>query len=84
MTIKPLAKNIIIKTISEQKTESGIILPDSEKKSEKGEVVAVGDEVAQLKAGDKIIFKKYGPEEIEFEREKYLICEEDDVLAVIE
>jgi chaperonin GroES len=75
-------------------TESGIMLPDSGKeRPSQGTVVAVGpgkrNEKGEIipmsvKAGDVVLFKKYGPDEIEMNGEKYLVGDEDDVLAVIE
>ena len=49
------------------------------KKNEKGEVMPTS-----VKVGDKILFKKYGPDEIEIDGKKYLVGDEDDVLAIIE
>lgn len=94
--LKPLNDRVVVKPLKEDEvTKSGIILPDTveKEKSEKGEVVAVG--VGRLldngirapmpvKVGDKILFKKYSPDEIKIEKETYLILEERDILAIIE
>jgi len=94
--LKPLYDNIVIKPLEkEEKTKSGIILPDSEtkEKPERGEVIAVGDgkikdngEIQKLtvKIGDKVLFKNYIPSEIELEDKKYLILRESDILAILE
>ncbi|MBU1160446.1 MAG: co-chaperone GroES [Patescibacteria group bacterium] len=95
MNLKPLHSNVIVKPITEDKTtKSGIVLPDTvdKEKPEKGEVVAVGagklldnGQRAQMsvKVGDKIMFKKYSPDEIKVEDKEYLIISEDDILAII-
>ena len=93
---KPLSNHIFIEPLSQEKaTKSGIVLPENAEKEKPmlGKVTAVGpgkinekgDRIAMsVKVGDKILFKKYGPDEIEVEGKKYLVGDEDDVLAVIE
>ncbi|MCD6097082.1 co-chaperone GroES [bacterium] len=96
VSLRPLGNHIIVKPIKEDRaTKAGIVLPDTaeEEKPEKGEVIAVGPgkilengkrQTPDLKVGDKIIFKKYSPDEIKVDDVEYLVLEEDDVLAVIE
>lgn len=96
MKIKPLADYILIEPFSqEEKTESGIFLPQTaeKEKPEQGKVIAVGPGrktssgkviPVDVKVGDKVIFTKYGPTEIEIDEKKYLVAREDDILAVIE
>jgi chaperonin GroES len=95
MNIKPLYSNLIVKPIKEDEvTKSGIIIPDTidKEKPENGEVVAVGDgkilengqrSPMSVKVGDKVMFKKYSPDEIKIEEEDYLVLNEDDILAII-
>lgn len=89
MSIKPLADRVLIKPAdAEEKTASGIIIPDSAKeKPLKGEVIAVGqgtkDEEMVLKEGDKVLYGKYAGTEIELDDTKYLIMRQSDVLAII-
>ena len=89
MSIKPLADRVLIKPAdAEEKTASGIIIPDSAKeKPLKGEVIAVGkgtkDEEMVLKAGDQVLYGKYAGTEIELNDTKYLIMRQSDVLAII-
>lgn len=89
MNIKPLADRVLVKpAAAEEKTVSGIIIPDSAKeKPLKGEVIAVGngtkDEEMVLKAGDTVLYSKYAGTEIELEGEKYIIMRQNDVLAII-
>lgn len=89
MNIKPLADRVLIKpAAAEEKTVSGIIIPDSAKeKPLKGEVIAVGngtkDEKMELKAGDTVLYGKYAGTEIELEGEKFIIMRQNDVLAII-
>jgi len=95
MNIKPISDHILIEPISqEEKTKSGIFLPDTieKEKPEQGKVVAVGPGKIQdgklipleIKEGDMVLFKKYGPDEIKVEEKEYLIAKEEDILAIIE
>ena len=95
MNIKPLSNNIFIETIEEAKmTKSGIVLPEtSENKPIKGKIAAVGPgKLGQngeripmsVKVGDTVLFKKYGPDELEIDGKKYLVGNEEDILAVID
>ena len=96
MTIKPLSDHILIEPAKEEeKTKSGIFLPDTAQKDrpEEGTIIAIGSgkktddgKIVPLsvKPGDKVLFTKYGPTEIKVEGKEYLIAREDDVIAVIE
>jgi len=89
MIIKPLGNRILIKkTIIEEKTKSGIVLPDTVKKEQPtiGEVVAVGDgeKVNAIKEKERIIYSKYAGTEIENGGEILILLNMDDVLAKIE
>ncbi len=92
--LKPLGDRVVIELVEqEQKTSSGIVLPDSAKeKPQEGRVVAVGsgrvtdngEKVAlEVKEGDSIIFSKYAGTEVKYEGKEYLILRESDILAVI-
>ncbi|MDR1645251.1 MAG: co-chaperone GroES [Tannerellaceae bacterium] len=89
MIIKPLADRVLIRpAAAEEKTMSGIIIPDSAKeKPLKGEVIAVGngtkDEEMALKPSDLVLYGKYAGTEIELDGEKYLIMRQSDILAII-
>jgi len=93
MKIKPLADNILIRSLAEKKTPSGIVIPDTAKeKPQEGKVVAVGPGRTedgklikpQVKKGDKVIYKKWGGNEIKVEGKEYLIVKEEDILAILE
>ena len=96
MKIKPLADHILIEPIEEgEKTESGILLPESaeKEKPQEGKVIAVGPGrktssgkiiPVDVKVGDRVIFTKYGPTEVEIDDKKYLIAKEEDILAIVE
>jgi chaperonin GroES len=89
MKVKPLDDRLLIKPLEpESKTSGGIIIPDTAKeKPIMGEVVAVGsDEDLQnlIKVGDKVIFAKYGGEEITIDGKEYRIIQRSDVLAIVE
>lgn len=92
--LKPLGDRVVIRVLEqEEKTASGIFLPDTAKeKPSRGEVIAVGsgkllDDGKRLaldvKVGDKIIFSKYAGTEVKFEGTDYLIVSERDILAII-
>jgi chaperonin GroES len=94
MNIKPLADRVIVKALpTEEKTKSGIIMPDTAKeKPQEGEVVAVGPGryekkgnriEMEVKVGDRVIYSKYAGTEIKSDGEEYLILKEMDILAII-
>ena len=95
-TIQPLADRVLIKpeSMGDEKSPSGIIIPDTARKEkpERGVVVAVGagkrDErgaliPTSLKAGDVVIFSKYGYDEVKIDDEDFYIIAESGILAVI-
>ena len=96
MNLKPLSNHLFIESVVENKTtKSGIVLPDTAEKEKpiQGKVVAVGpgklnDKGERMpmsvKIGDVVLFKKYGPDEIEIEGKKYLVGEETDILAIVD
>ncbi|MFA8439346.1 co-chaperone GroES [Pueribacillus sp. YX66] len=92
--LKPLADRVLIETVeSEEKTASGIVLPDSAKeKPQEGRVIAVGTGRVsdngeriplEVSEGDKVIFSKYSGTEVKFDGKEYLILRESDILAVM-
>lgn len=96
MNLKPLSNRLFIEPIEEEKTtKSGIVLPETAEREKpiKGKVISAGpgklsDKGERMpmsvKVGDTVLFKKYGPDEIEIEGKKYLVAEEEDILAIIE
>ena len=95
MKIIPLDDRVLIEPMTrEEKTSSGIILPDTAEKErpEQGKVVSVGPGKMSpegkrvpldIKKGDIVLFTKYGPNEVKIEHKDYLIARQDDILAVI-
>jgi len=89
MSIKPLADRVLVKPVpAEERTVSGIIIPDSAKeKPLKGEVIAVGngtkDEEMVVAVGNTVLYGKYAGTELEWEGEKYLIMKQSDILAIV-
>lgn len=89
VNIKPLADRVLVQPANaEQKTTSGIIIPDTAKeKPQRGVVVAVGegkkDEPMTVKVGDTVLYGKYSGTEISFEGVDYLIMREADILAIV-
>ena len=89
MKIKPFADRVLIEPAeAEQKTASGIIIPDTAKeKPQRGKVVAVGkgtkDHEMTVKVGDNVLYGKYSGTEIEFDGTKYMIMKESDIYAII-
>ena len=87
--IKPLADRVLVEPLAaEQKTASGIIIPDTAKeKPQRGKIIAVGkgikDEPMELKVGDEVLYGKYAGTEITVEGKDYLMMRQSDVLAVV-
>ncbi len=95
MSFRPLYDRVLIKRVdAEQKTSSGLIIPDAAKeKPMEGEVVAVGNgrrnddgttAEMSLSVGDRILFGKYTGDEVKLDGVEHLILKEEDVLAVVE
>jgi chaperonin GroES len=95
MKLKPLQDRVIVKqSQAEEKTASGILLPDSaQEKPTKGKVIAAGpgkrDDQGKpmtlnVKAGDEVFYGKYAGTEVEVEGEKFVILRESDILGVLE
>lgn len=95
MKLIPLEDRVIVEPITEEeKTKGGIYLPETvdKEKPEQGTVVSVGPgkmldsgkrAPMDIKVGDKVVFTKYGPDEIKVEGKKYLIVRQGDILAII-
>ena len=87
--IKPLEDRVIVKPEeAEEKTASGIIIPDSAKeKPQKGTVVAVGegtkDVTMQVNVGDVVLYGKYSGTELSIDGTDYLIMKQSDILAIV-
>ncbi|MBW7927236.1 MAG: co-chaperone GroES [Fimbriimonadaceae bacterium] len=92
--LKPLGDKVVVKVMeSEAKTASGIYLPDTaKKKPQEGEVVAVGNgrildngerNALTVKVGDRVLFSKYGGNEVTVDGQDFTILDEDQVYAVI-
>ncbi|ACV57438.1 MULTISPECIES: co-chaperone GroES [Alicyclobacillus] len=93
--LKPLADRVVVRPVErEEKTASGIFLPDNAKeKPQEGEVIAVGpgklDEkgnrvAMEVKVGDRVIYSKYAGTEVKVNNEELLILRESDILAIVE
>ncbi len=89
LNVTPLHDRVIIKpAAAEEKTSSGLIIPDTAKeKPQRGVVVAAGtgkkDEPVTVKTGDTVLYGKYAGTEIQVEGDDYLIMRESDILAII-
>lgn len=89
VNIKPLADRVIVEVSpAEEKTASGLIIPDTAKeKPQRGTVVAIGtgkkDEPLTVKVGDTVLYGKYSGTEISVEGRDFLIMRESDIFAVI-
>ena len=95
MKLKPLGDRVLVKPIEvEERTKSGIVLPDTAKeKPQQGRVLAVGQGrlldngqtvPLQVKEGDRVLYSKYSVTEVKIENEEYLVLSERDILAIIE
>jgi len=93
--IRPLQDRVIVKRIeAEEKTASGIIIPDTAKeKPQEGEIIAVGPGKVldngtkvelSVKPGDRVLFSKYAGTDVKIDGNEYLIMREDDILGIIE
>ncbi|MBN2611715.1 MAG: co-chaperone GroES [Bacteroidales bacterium] len=87
--IKPLADRVVIEPKeAEEKTASGLIIPDSAKeKPQKGTIVATGpgtkDEKMEVKSGDTVLYGKYAGTEISIDGKDFLIMRQSDILAIV-
>ncbi len=96
MMIKPLGDHVLVKPVKEEEvTASGIVLPDTVDKEKKmeGKIIAIGPgkrldtgERASMdvSVGQKVLFKKWGGDEVDVDGEEHKIISEDDILAIIE
>ena len=93
--IKPLSDHILLEPLREERKKGGIILPDTidKERPEKGKVIAVGPGKLnkdgkrvpiEVKKGQTVLFKKYGPDEIKIDNKEYLIAREEDILAILD
>ncbi|MBI1757513.1 MAG: co-chaperone GroES [Fimbriimonas ginsengisoli] len=93
-SLKPLGDKVVVQlTEKEDKTASGIYLPDSaQKKPQEGKVIAVGTgrvldsgerNKPSVKAGDRVLFSKYGGNEVTIEGQEYTILDEDQIYAIL-
>ncbi len=89
VSLKPLADRVLVEVApAEEKTASGIIIPDTAKeKPQRGKVVAVGngkkDEPMTVKVGDTVLYGKYSGTEVTIDGKEYLIMRESDIFAVV-
>lgn len=92
--IKPLFDNVLVKPLeAEEKTASGILLPETAKeKPQIGQVMAVGPGAVndkgqtvkmQIKVGQKVMYKKWGGNEVKVGMEEWMLVEQKDILAVV-
>lgn len=94
MKIKPLQDRVLLKAVeAEEKTASGIILPESAKeKKQEAEVIAVGPGKVKdgklieptIKVGDLVLYPKYSGDDIKIDGEEYTLIEEEKILAIVE
>ncbi len=92
-SIKPLGDRVLVQAdVAEEKTSSGIIIPDTAKeKPQQGTVIAVGAGRVEngvkiemsVKKGDKVLYGKYAGTEITLDGQEYLIMRESDIMGVI-
>ena len=95
MRLKPLGDRVVVKpSEAEDQTKSGLFIPDTAKeKPQKGEVVAVGEGKfddsgkrvpMDVKAGDTVVFSKYGGQDFKIDDVEYKILRADDIYAIVE
>jgi chaperonin GroES len=92
--LKPLGDKVVVQVVEqEEKTASGIFLPDTaKKKPQEGKVIAIGDgrtldsgekNALSVKVGDRVLYSKYGGNEVNIDGEDYLILDEDQIYAIL-
>ena len=88
--LRPLGANVVVRADAvEEKTKSGIFIPDtaSKEKPMQGKVIAVGpgkkDEPMEVKVGEEVLYGKYAGTEVTVEDKKYLIVKQSDILAIL-
>lgn len=96
MQLRPLGDRVVVKSLAQDEvSKSGIILPETvdKERPERGEIIAIGpgrllDSGARapmaVKVGDRVVFKKYSPDEVKIDDVEYLVISESDIMAVIE
>lgn len=96
MTIKPLGDKVVVRPAArEEATKTGLLLPETADKDrpEKGEVIAVGPgkllengqrAAMNVKAGDTVLFRKYGPDDFKLDGEEVLVMSESDIIGIVE
>lgn len=96
MNLRPLGDNIIVKPLAKEEiSKAGIILPDTvdKEKPEQGEVMAIGPGkmldngqrgAMDIKVGNKVIFKKYSPDEFKLDGQEVLVLSQSEVIAILE
>lgn len=95
MDFRPLGDRVVLKRIeAEQKTASGIIIPDTaQEKPQQGEIAAVGagarDDSGKIvplevKVGDIVLFGKWSGTEIKLDGQEYLVMKESDIIGIVE
>ncbi|NLK97702.1 co-chaperone GroES [Defluviitalea saccharophila] len=94
MKLRPLGDRVVIKQLeAEEKTKSGIVLPNQAKeKPQEAEVVAVGpggvvdgkEIKMEVKVGDRVIYSKYAGTEVKVDNEEYIVLRQSDILAIVE
>ncbi len=93
--LQPLNDRVVVeREEEEEKTTGGLYLPDSAReKPSRGRVISVGNgrlledgkrSPLQVKAGDRVLFTTYGPDQVKLGEEEYLLMREEDILAVID
>jgi len=94
LNLRPLGERVIVRALpQEERTKSGIYLPDTAKeKPQQGEVMAVGNGKVtddgktipmNVKAGDKVLYGKYSGTEVKLDGEEFLIIKESEILAIL-
>jgi chaperonin GroES len=94
MKFRPLHDRVLVKRIeSEEKTKSGIIIPDTAKeKPQEGEIIAVGSGLRKedaalipldVKVGDRVLFGKWSGTEIKIDGDEFLVMKESDIVGIL-
>lgn len=94
MKLRPIGDKVVVELLEEEdKTAGGLYLPDSaKKKPQQGKIIAIGEgkilddgkrAPMSVKVGDKVLFSKYGGNEVQLDGSEYTILDEDQIYAII-
>ena len=85
MTLEPLFDQLLVKVQEDKKTVGDMVLPDSVNpdRPQRGTVMAKGNQATTVQVGEEVVFRKYAPDQVEIDGEKFWLLAEKDVIAIV-